>query len=84
MISFRFKTFFIVCGLILLAVVVWVIYLRYRLAVKTIESRTEIEKERLQLEMAADWSQRPQIGYRPPPEKDEATGTDSSDDNPAF
>ncbi len=75
----RFKTFFIVCGLIFLAVVVWVIYLRYRLAVKTIESRTEIEKERLQLEMAADWSQRPQIGYRPPPEENEDRETDLGD-----
>ena len=35
-----------------LALVVWIIYLRYLLARKTIESRTELDKCRLQLEYA--------------------------------
>jgi hypothetical protein len=55
--------FFISTALIFLGIVVWVIYLRYRLAVKSIESRTEIEKQRLQLEMADHLSRRAQIEY---------------------
>jgi hypothetical protein len=56
----QYKLFFISC-LIFLGLVVWVIYLRYRLAVKSIESRTDIEKQRIQLEMSA----RAQIEYHP-------------------
>ncbi len=66
----RFKLFFIVTALVFLGIVVWVIYLRYRLAVKNIESRTEIEKERLQLEMSIRHSEAKQIEYRQPGEND--------------
>ncbi len=66
----RFKLFFIVTALVFLGIVVWVIYLRYRLAVKNIESRTEIEKERLQLEMSLHRSESKQIEYRQPGEND--------------
>jgi hypothetical protein len=66
----RFKLFFIVTALVFLGIVVWVIYLRYRLAVKNIESRTEIEKERLQLEMSIHRSESKQIEYRQPGEND--------------
>lgn len=61
----QYKIFFISAALIFLAIVVWVIYLRYRLAVKSIESRTEIEKQRLQLEMAEQMSDRVHIEYHP-------------------
>ena len=36
------------------ALIVWVIYLRYLLSKKTIESQVEIDKFRLQLEMAPE------------------------------
>jgi hypothetical protein len=46
----RFKWFFIILGLMGFGLVVWIIYLRYRLACKSIESREQMEKYRLQLE----------------------------------
>jgi hypothetical protein len=60
----QYKLFFIISAFIFLAIVVWMIYLRYRLAVKTIESRAEIEKERLQLELADRSVSAAQIEYR--------------------
>lgn len=45
----RYKWFFLAVALILLAMAIWIIYLRYLLAKKTIDSRTEVEKFRLQL-----------------------------------
>jgi len=39
---------------VILAMVVWIIYLRYLLARKTIESQVEVDKFRLQLEMAPE------------------------------
>jgi hypothetical protein len=45
----RFKWFFIGAFLVLTGIVVWFIYLKYLLAKKAIESRTEIEKIRLQI-----------------------------------
>jgi hypothetical protein len=59
----QYKFFFITVALIFLGLVVWVIYLRYRLAVKSIESRTEIEKQRIQIEMKERLSTTAQIGY---------------------
>ena len=46
----RYKWFFIAAAAIFLAVLIWVIYLRYLLARKSIESHTELEKHRLELE----------------------------------
>ena len=46
----RFKWFFIVLVLMGFGLVIWIIYLRYRLACKSIESRAQVEKYRLQLE----------------------------------
>ncbi|MFO8083520.1 MAG: hypothetical protein R6U27_04275 [Desulfobacterales bacterium] len=60
----QYKLFFIISAFIFLAIVVWMVYLRYRLALKTIESRTEIEKERLQLELADRSASAAQIEYR--------------------
>jgi hypothetical protein len=45
----RYKWFFLAAALIFLGIVVWIIYLRYLLAKKTIDSQTEVEKFRLQL-----------------------------------
>lgn len=48
----RFKWFFLALGLVFLAVFIWIVYLRYLLAKKSIDSQTEVEKFRLQI--AAD------------------------------
>lgn len=46
----RFKWVFITLGVVVAGIGVWIIYLRYLLAKKSIESQTEIEKHRLALE----------------------------------
>jgi len=45
----RFKWFFLVGAILIFGLFVWMIYLRYLLATKTIESNTEIEKQKLLL-----------------------------------
>jgi hypothetical protein len=45
----RYKWFFLAAAGIALGLVIWVIYLRYLLARKSIESRTELEKHRIEL-----------------------------------
>jgi hypothetical protein len=45
----RYKWFFIGAAAVCLALLIWVIYLRYLLARRSIESRTELEKHRLEL-----------------------------------
>ncbi|RLB80922.1 MAG: hypothetical protein DRH24_09820 [Deltaproteobacteria bacterium] len=46
----RYKWIFLAFGMVFLAFAIWVIYLRYLLAKKTIESHAEINKYQLQLE----------------------------------
>ena len=46
----RFKWMFIGLGAVVVGVGLWIVYLRYLLAKKSIESQTEIEKHRLSLE----------------------------------
>ncbi|MDL2269823.1 hypothetical protein LJC71_10480 [Desulfosarcina sp. OttesenSCG-928-A07] len=46
----RFKWVFITISVVAVGIGVWIIYLRYLLAKKTIESRMEIEKHRLAME----------------------------------
>lgn len=46
----RYKWVFIAATAVCLGLVVWVVYLRYLLARKSIESQTELEKHRLELE----------------------------------
>lgn len=46
----RFKWVFITSGAVVVGVGIWIVYLRYLLAKKSIESHTEIEKHRLALE----------------------------------
>jgi hypothetical protein len=45
----RYKWFFLTVALIILGIMLWIIYLRYLLAKKAIDSQTEVEKFRLQL-----------------------------------
>lgn len=49
----RFKWVFITIGAVVVGIGLWIVYLRYLLAKKSIESRTEIEKHRLALEYKA-------------------------------
>jgi hypothetical protein len=49
----RFKWVFITVGALVAGIGVWIVYLRYLLAKKSIESQTEIEKHRLELEFRA-------------------------------
>jgi len=46
----RFKWVFITIGVVVAGIGVWIVYLRYLLAKKSIDSHTEIEKHRLALE----------------------------------
>ena len=46
----RFKWVFITLGVVVAGIGVWIVYLRYLLAKKSIDSHTEIEKHRLALE----------------------------------
>ncbi len=48
----QFKWFFLAFAVVILGIALWIIYLRYLLAKKTIDSQTEIEKFRLQLELS--------------------------------
>lgn len=45
----RYKWVFVALAAVLLGLLIWIIYLRYLLARKSIESRTELEKHRLEL-----------------------------------
>lgn len=51
---FRYRWFFLAVVLVVLGIGLWIIYLRYLLAKKAIDSRTEIEKFRLQLTAGSD------------------------------
>ncbi len=60
----RYRWFFLAVALIILGIMLWIIYLRYLLAQKTIDSQTEIEKFRLQL--AAGNSESLRLEYSEP------------------
>jgi hypothetical protein len=46
----RYKWIFLSLGMVFLGLMVWIIYLKYLLAKKAIDSHAEIDKYRLQLE----------------------------------
>ena len=46
----RFKWFFLALALIFFGIIIWIIFLRYLLAKRTIDTKMEVEKFRLQLE----------------------------------
>ncbi|MBF0453172.1 MAG: hypothetical protein HQK75_20900 [Candidatus Magnetomorum sp.] len=60
----RFKWFFLIGGILIFTMFVWVIYLRYLLATKTIESKTEIEKQRLQLTFQSESENAKQLTWQ--------------------
>lgn len=61
----RYKWVFLALAAIFLALVVWIVYLRYLLAKKAIESRMEVDKYRLRLESERMGHAAAQIPYAP-------------------
>ena len=59
----RYKWIFLAVGIVLLGLFIWIIYLRYLLAKKTIERQAEIDKYRLQLEYDKIDDRPPQLTY---------------------
>ena len=64
----RYKWFFIIAAGIFAGLSIWVIYLRYLLARKTIESQTELEKHRLELAYKHGGSDHERLGHDHPNE----------------
>ena len=61
----RYKWIFLSAAVIFLGLIVWMVYLRYLLAKKTIDSHTEIKKYRMQLEYDKTDHIPPQLEYDP-------------------
>jgi hypothetical protein len=61
----RFKWFFLGAFTLFSVIIIWLLYLRYLLAKKSIESRTEIDKHRIQLEMSRASDVANQLEYNP-------------------
>ena len=59
----RYKWIFLAVGIVFLGLFIWIIYLRYLLAKKTIDRQAEIEKHRLQLEYNKIDDHPPQLTY---------------------
>lgn len=61
----RYKWIFLPSMAVLFGVVIWIIYLRYLLAKRSIESQVELNKYRLQLEMAPNGGKPLELDYTP-------------------
>jgi hypothetical protein len=59
----QYKWFFAVLGGVLTLLVAWIIYLRYKLASQSIEAQAELDRYRLQLELAPESAAPLQIGH---------------------
>jgi len=59
----RYKWIFLAVGIVFLGLFIWIIYLRYLLAQKTIDRQAEIDKFRLQLEYNKIDDRPPQLTY---------------------
>lgn len=59
----QYKWVFLSIAIIFFGMVIWIIYLRYLLAKKAIESQTEVDKYRLQLEYHPNDAHPPRLGY---------------------
>jgi len=59
----RYKWIFLAVGIVFLGLFIWIIYLRYLLAKKTIDRQAEIDKYRLQLECNNIDDRPPQLTY---------------------
>lgn len=59
----QYKWVFLSIGIIFLGMMIWIIYLRYLLAKKAIDSQTEVDKYRLQLEYQPNDTHPPRIEH---------------------
>ena len=59
----RYKWFFIVAAAVFLGLTIWVIYLRYLLARRSIDRQTELEKHRLELAYKHGGAPTRQLGH---------------------
>jgi hypothetical protein len=59
----QYKWVFLSTGIIFLGMIIWIIYLRYLLAKKAIESQAEVDKYRLQLEYHPNDAHPPRLGH---------------------
>jgi hypothetical protein len=59
----RYKWVFLSVGIIFLGLIIWIIYLRYLLAKKTIDRQTEIDKYRIELEYNSIGNEPRQLEY---------------------
>ncbi|MBW2319166.1 MAG: hypothetical protein JRF24_10925 [Deltaproteobacteria bacterium] len=60
----RFKWVFLFVGLAVFATVVWIIYLKFLLAKKTMDSQVEVDKYRMQLEYKHGAKSVPQLEHQ--------------------
>jgi len=61
----RYKWIFLPIVTVLVGIVIWIIYLRYLLVKKSIESQVQLNKYRLQLEMASNGGKPLELDYTP-------------------
>ncbi len=61
----QYKWIFLSIGIIFLGMIIWIIYLRYLLAKKAIDSQAEVDKYRLQLEYQPNDAHPPQLEHDP-------------------
>jgi hypothetical protein len=76
----RYKWVVLGAVMVFLGLVIWIIYLRYRLAAKSIEMQADVEKFRLQLEMTGNHSGIRLLNGAHPPRLE---GPPSTDETPA-
>jgi len=66
----RFKWVVLGAVVVFVGIAMWIIFLRYLLAKKTIESRTEVDKYRTKLEIEQQFKERMQLEYNSGGQKD--------------
>ncbi|AOY59145.1 MULTISPECIES: hypothetical protein [Desulfococcus] len=66
----RFKWVFIAAGTVVVGLFVWIIYLRYLLAKRSIDNQAELEKARLQLEYRGGSAPQARLVYEAQPVED--------------
>lgn len=76
----RFKWFFLSACIVVVGLLVWIIYLKFLLAKRAMDSRVEIDKYRVQLEYKQNIESERQLEYRQNEEVDRSTIIRDDDD----
>jgi len=74
----RYKWIFLTVGIVVFGLIVWIIYLKYLLAKKSIESQTEIEKHRLEIEFHPENRYPLRLEYNQRDTSNQSSGNDSN------